>query len=77
MVIEKVPEGVEVETYVELGKTRDVIINFAKEFKVDLIVMSTHGRTGLSHLMIGSVTEDIIRRSTIPTLIIPNTGGEE
>ncbi len=76
-VAEKVPEDVAVETHVEMGKASEVIINFAKELKVDLIVMVTHGRTGLSHLMIGSVTEDVIRRSPIPILVLPNKSGEE
>ena len=70
----KVPDNVEVETFVELGKPSDVIINFAKEKKIDLIVMATHSRTGISHFFIGSVTEDTMRRSTTPILVVPEAG---
>ena len=70
----KVSDDVEVETFVEIGKPSDVIINFAKERKVDLIVMATHSRPGISHFFIGSVTEDTMRRSTIPILVVPEAG---
>jgi len=70
-----VPEGIRMDGRVELGKPSDIIITFAIEQKVDLIVMATHARTGLSHFLIGSVTEDTIRRSTIPVLVIPEAGG--
>ena len=68
----KVPDNVEVESYVEIGKPSDIIINFAKERKVDLIVMAPHSRSGISHFLIGSVTEDTMRRSTIPILVVPD-----
>ena len=71
-VTEKVPSDIEIQTAIEIGKPADIIINYAKDNKIELIVMSTHGRTGLSHLMIGSVAENVIRRSPIPTLIIPS-----
>jgi nucleotide-binding universal stress UspA family protein len=71
-IAEKVPKNIAIETSIEIGKPADVILNYAKERRIELIVMSTHGRTGLSHLMIGSVAENIIRRSPIPTLIIPS-----
>ncbi len=69
----KVPDNLEVETFVAIGKPSDVIINFAKERKVDLIVMATHSRSGISHFLIGSVTEDTMRRSTIPILVVPES----
>jgi nucleotide-binding universal stress UspA family protein len=72
IVAEKVPEGVNVEPCVVMGKPSDAILNFAKEMKVDLIVMATHARGGISHLLIGSVTEDTIRRSEIPILVVPD-----
>ncbi len=70
-----VPEGIRAESSVVIGKPSDSIITFAKERKVDLIVMATHARTGLSHFLIGSVTEDTIRRSTIPVMVIPGATG--
>jgi len=47
------------------------IIQFAKDHHVDLIVMSTHGRTGVVHLLLGSVTERVVRLSPCPVLVIP------
>jgi universal stress protein A len=47
------------------------ITDFAAKEKFDLIVMSTHGRTGLSHLLLGSVTERVVRAAKMPVLTIP------
>jgi nucleotide-binding universal stress UspA family protein len=44
------------------------IVEYAKKHGVDLIAMSTHGRTGLRHLALGSVAEAVLRRSPIPLL---------
>ncbi len=46
------------------------ITTFAKSRKIDLIVMSSHGRTGLDKIIIGSVANGVIQRSTIPVLLI-------
>ena len=55
---------------VEAGEPSDTILNLAKEWGADLIVMGTHGRTGLSRLLIGSVAEAVLRRSICPVLTI-------
>ena len=47
------------------------IIGYAKENKIDLIVMATHGRTGMEHLLIGSVAENTVRKAPCPVLTIP------
>ena len=47
------------------------MIKYAKENSIDLIVMATHGRTGLSRLLIGSITEKVVRNSNCPVLIVP------
>jgi len=46
------------------------IITAAKDNQVDLIVMGTHGKTGLEHILIGSVAERVIQRSPCPVLSI-------
>jgi len=48
------------------------IINFALGRGVTLIVMSTHGRTGLRHFLLGSVAEKIIRQAQCPVMVIPS-----
>jgi nucleotide-binding universal stress UspA family protein len=53
------------------GTPQKEIINKAIEWNADLIVMGTHGRTGLEHLLMGSVAEYIIRHSPIPVLVVP------
>lgn len=46
------------------------IIKAAKEYKVDLIVIGTHGRTGISHAIMGSVAEKVVRKSPCPVLTV-------
>jgi nucleotide-binding universal stress UspA family protein len=55
---------------VTLGSAFVKIIETAKSEGADLIVMSTHGRTGLSHLLIGSVTERVVRKASCPVLSV-------
>jgi nucleotide-binding universal stress UspA family protein len=63
-------KGIEVETIHKVGNPFIEIIRTAKEKKVDLIVMTTHGRSGLSHTLFGSVAEKVVRKSTCPVLSI-------
>jgi len=51
------------------GDACDEILRIAKENKVGLICMGTHGRKGLAHLFIGSVAEGVLRRATVPVLV--------
>ena len=46
------------------------ITEAAKNLKVDLIVISTHGNTGLKHLMLGSTTERVVRHAACPVLVV-------
>jgi len=61
---------VELRPEVELGIPEENIVAKAQREGADLIVISTHGRTGLSHMMTGSVTENVIRRAPCPVLSI-------
>lgn len=54
----------------EEGKPADAILHVAKQSKCDLIVMGTHGRTGLAHLLTGSVAEQVVRKATCPVLVV-------
>ena len=62
--------GMKVALEVDIGIPQDMILQKAEQAKVDLIVMSTHGRTGLDHILIGSVTEHVVRRSNCPVFSI-------
>lgn len=55
---------------VAIGTPIDEINRAVDEHKIDLIVMGTHGRTGIRHLMAGSVTERVVRSSRVPVLTI-------
>ena len=63
-------DGVSAEVFVRVGKPADEIQQFAVEHGVDVIVMGTHGRTGIRHLIAGSVTERVVRTSTVPVMTI-------
>ncbi len=52
------------------GVPYTTIVQTAEEMKADLIVMGTHGRTGLMHLLLGSVAERVVRLSPIPVLTV-------
>ncbi len=64
---EKVPQ---VETFVLSGSPAEAIIAYAQSKQIDLIVMSTHGRSGLSRLVYGSVAERILQQSSCPVLLV-------
>lgn len=67
----RIPDGcVEVERRLEIGAPAAEILRVATEIPVDLIVMGTHGRTGLSRLLMGSVAEKVMRRATCPVLTV-------
>jgi nucleotide-binding universal stress UspA family protein len=63
-------EGVQVEVVVRRGAPADEILGFAKEAGMDLIVMSTHGRSGISRWVYGSVADKVLRSATQPVLLI-------
>ena len=63
-------EDVAAEVFVRVGKPVDEINRFATEHAVDVVVMGTHGRTGIRHLLAGSVTERIVRTSAVPVMTI-------
>ncbi len=68
---------VKVHEKVEMGIAEGNIVNLAEEKGMDLIVISTHGRTGLSHVIVGSVTEKVVRLARCPVLSIPSHTKEE
>ncbi len=68
-------QGVQkVEANVWYGPAASAIIEAAQMYKPDLIVMSTHGRSGLGRLIFGSVAESVLRGTTVPILLIRPAG---
>jgi nucleotide-binding universal stress UspA family protein len=63
-------EGVAVKAFIMSGKPADAIIEIAKERRADLIVLGSHGRTGLERLLMGSVAERVIVLATCPVLVV-------
>lgn len=63
-------DGATATSFIRLGNPVDEINRFADDQKVDLIVMGTHGRSGLQHLLVGSVAERVVRSSPKPVLTI-------
>lgn len=63
-------QGVNVVTEVVIGDPAEEIVDYAAEKGVDLIVMCSHGRGGLSRWVFGSVTEKVLRATTVPLLVI-------
>lgn len=70
LVQDKFP-NIPIEIYVEVGNAKDVVIEKAKKEKVDYIVVGTHGRTGFSHVVMGSTAEYIVRHSSMPVMVVP------
>ncbi|HZQ05337.1 MAG TPA: universal stress protein [Anaerolineae bacterium] len=63
--------GLKVRTRAGLdGNVDETILNTAQELNVDLIAMSTHGRTGLARLVMGSVADQIVRHAEVPVLLV-------
>lgn len=61
-------DGASAEVFVRVGKPADEILACAAEHGADVIVMGTHGRTGIRHLFAGSIAERVVRASTVPVL---------
>ncbi|MGD1029075.1 universal stress protein [Candidatus Binatus soli] len=62
--------GVSHKVFVASGNAAPEILNLTAELDIELIVMGTHGRTGLKHFLLGSVAERVVRESPVPVLTI-------
>jgi nucleotide-binding universal stress UspA family protein len=73
-VTEKVADtgaGLKMRQLVDAGQPFGAIVDCAEKEAVDLIVMSSHGHSGLSRMLIGSVTDKILRGAPCPVLVVP------
>ena len=66
------PQSVLVENFG--GRVADTIVKQAKRLRADLIVMGTHGRRGVSRVLLGSDAELVVRSSPVPVLLVPASG---
>lgn len=67
---ELLAEGITVESSFEIGNPADVILEKAATLDVNLIIMGSHGKKGLSRLILGSVAETVVRKADCPVLIV-------
>lgn len=64
------PEGLKVVPALLAGTPAKAVLSYANEHRTDLIVMTTHGRTGLVHALMGSVAESVLRTAPCPVLVV-------
>jgi len=62
--------GITVERDVDVGRPTEVIVETAAEASIDQIVMGSHGRSGVSRMLLGSVAETVVRRSPVPVTVV-------
>jgi len=70
-------EGLEVEDVVAHGEASAEIVRVAEERGVGLIVLSSHGRTGLGRIIFGSTAESVVRHAHCPVLVVKPTSGSD
>lgn len=66
----RLPRGIVEKVLVRFGRSFQEIADAARTRKVDLIIISTHGYTGLKHALLGSTTERVVRHATCPVLVV-------
>lgn len=67
-----VAADLKIRNMVDAGQPYGAILDCADKERIDLIVMSSHGRSGLSRMLIGSVTDKILRGAPCPVLVVPS-----
>ncbi|MFC5971251.1 universal stress protein [Halomarina salina] len=70
-------QGVEVVEAMANGTPHRQILDYVDEHDVDLVVLGTHGRTGLEHALVGSVAERVVRLSPVPVLTVRHPASDE
>jgi len=71
---DRIASGIEHSSEIRQGDPTHAITAAVVDYGADLVVMSTHGRSGLSHLLMGSVAEDVIRSVPCPVLVVRDCG---
>jgi nucleotide-binding universal stress UspA family protein len=73
---EEIRDEMEIEAIVIQGIPFAEIISTAKKKEIDMIVIGSHGRTGIKHMMLGSVSEKVVRKAPCPVLTVRQVGHE-
>jgi universal stress protein A len=73
----RLDESPRVQTALLSGRVAHQIVQYARDKSIGIIVLGTHGRTGVSHAILGSVAESVVRRAPCPVLTVPAAGGAE
>jgi nucleotide-binding universal stress UspA family protein len=66
--------GLDVDSEARTGSAFIEVITAARAWEADLIVMGTHGRSGIAHMMMGSVAEKVVRKAPCPVLVVRASG---
>jgi len=70
-IVQKYGSGLQVTQYTDYGSSSDGIINCSAQFAADLVIIGTHHRSGFDRLLMGSVAEEVVRKSKVPVLTVP------
>ena len=68
--LEMPEEAIKVEKAIVVGEPAEEIVDYAEKEGIDLIIMATHGRSGISRWTLGSVAEKVVRAGTTPVLLV-------
>ncbi|WP_342647175.1 universal stress protein [Mucilaginibacter sp. CSA2-8R] len=72
-IVQKYGSDLQVTQYTDYGSSAEGIVNCGAQFGADLLVIGTHHRSGFDRLLMGSVAEDVVRKSLVPVLVVPLT----
>ena len=67
-------EGAELHSEIIVGKIEDSLVDYAEDNDIDLILIATHGRSGVTRWVMGSVADKILRSSNVPVLMVRTPG---
>ncbi|WP_345950570.1 MULTISPECIES: universal stress protein [unclassified Mucilaginibacter] len=70
-IVQKYGTDLQVTQYTDYGSSADGIVNCGAQFGATLIVIGTHHRSGFDRLLMGSVAEEVVRKSKVPVLVVP------
>jgi len=70
------PAGTKLVGHLLTGDPASALLHELKREKRDMVVVGTHGRTGLAHVLLGSVAEKLVRLSAVPVLTVPDDAAQ-